>query len=155
MPSLNLKKAATAAETDEVLLSLMTIYADKKPAIYLCDNTEPIFSKGIEFVPCAYKVKLPDQTKEHSTCRLQIDNVDPAISKVIKENAIRHEITVDIAIILASTPDVYEQGPLNFILRNISIDAGSITGELYDFYIHDRNLTGIKYTPESFPGLFF
>ena len=155
MPSLNFRKAATAAETDEVLLSLLSIYVDKEPVLHLCDNTESIISRGIDFTPCAYKVKLPDQTDELSTCRLQIDNVDPSISKAIKENAINHEITVDVAVILASTPDVYEQGPLNFILRNISINAGAITGELYDFYIHDRNLTGIKYTPESFPGMFY
>lgn len=155
MPSLNLRKAATAAETDEVLLSLLTIYVDKEPVLHLCDNTESIISKGIDFTPCAYKVKLPDQTDERSTCRLQIDNVDPAISKAIKENAVKHEITVDVSVILASTPDVYEQGPLSFILRNITINAGAITGELYDFYIHDRNLTGIKYTPESFPGMFY
>lgn len=155
MPSLNFRKAATAAETDEVLLSLLTIYVDKKPVLHLCDNTESIISRGVTFMPCAYKIKLPDQTDGPSTCRLQIDNVDPAISKAIKENAVKHEITVDISIILGSTPDAYEQGPLNFILRNISITAGAITGELYDFYIHDRNLTGIKYTPESFPGMFF
>lgn len=155
MPSLNFRKAASAAETDEVLLSLLTIYVDREPVIYLCDNTESIYSRGIEFIPCAYKIKLPDQTKEQPICRLQIDNVDPSISKTIKKNAVKHEITVDIAIILASTPDVYEQGPLNFILRNISITAGAITGELYDFYIHDRNFTAIKYTPESFPGMFF
>lgn len=155
MPSLNFKKAATAAETAEVLLSLLTIYVDKEPVINICNNTESITSRGVEFIPCAYKIKLPDQTNEQSSCRLQIDNTDPSISKVIKENAVKHEITVDVAIVFASTPDVYEQGPLNFILRNISINAGAITGELYDFYIHDRNLTGIKYTPESFPGLFF
>lgn len=155
MPSQNFKRAATAPETEEVLLTLLTIYVDKLPLIHLCDNTESIISNGEEFMPCAFKALLPDQSAEQSSCRLQIDSTDPSIYKAIKEAAVKYEITVDVAVILASTPNVYEEGPLNFVLRNISTNAGIITGELYDFYIHDRNLTGLKYTPESFPGMFF
>lgn len=155
MPSTQLKKAATAPETDEVLLTLLTIYVDDKPVLYLCDNTESIESHGHEFIPWSFKVVLPDQTTEGSkTCKLQIDNTTLETYKVIK-SAINKKITVDVAIILASTPDVYEEGPYNFILRNVKANVSAITGELYDFYIHDRKFTGLKYTPEDFPGLFF
>lgn len=155
MPSINFKKAATAPETDEVLLTLLTVYVNKEPILHLCDNTVSIKSNGIDYEPCGFMVNLPDQSEEQNSCRLQIDSVDPAIYRIIKDAAVKYEITIALAIILASSPDVYEEGPYKFILRNIATNAGVITGELYDFYIHDRNLTGHKYTPEDFPGLFF
>ena len=155
MPSENFKRAATAPETNEVLLTLLTVYVDKSPVLYFCDNTLSIRSHGNDFEPCGFKVDLPDQSDGPTSCRLQIDSTDPAVYRIIKEAAVKNEITVDLAVILASSPDVYEQGPFNFILRNITTNAGLITGELYDFYIHDRNLTAHKYTPEDFPGLFF
>ena len=155
MPSTQLKKAATAPETDEVLITLLTIYVDNTPLLYLCDNTESIVSDGKEFIPCAFKALLPDQTADgNKTCRLQIDNTTLEVYKVIK-SAINHKITTEVAIVLASTPDEYEQGPFNFILRNISASVSSITGELYDIYMQDKKLTSKRYTPEDFPGLFF
>lgn len=155
MPSRNLIKAATASETSEVLLTLLTIYVDGNPILYLCDNTEKITSNGHEFIPWSYKVVLPDQTSDgNKTCKLQIDNTDLETYKVIK-SAVNKKITVDVAVILASSPDVYEQGPYNFVLRNISVSVSAITGDLYDVYMQDRKFTAHKYTPEDFPGLFF
>lgn len=155
MPSNNFIQAATAPETDAVLLTLLTLYVDDVPALYLTDNKENVVSNGHTFIPCAFTALLPDQTNEgNKTCRLQIDNADISIYRAIK-SSIGHKITCDIAVILSSSPDTYEQGPLNFILRNITANASVITGELYDIYMHDRKFISLSYNPEDFPGLFY
>lgn len=155
MPSTRLVRAATAAETDEVIVTLVVISVDDVPVLYLCDNRENINSNGNDYIACSFAVVLPDQSSDGAkTCKLQIDAVDPSVYKIIK-SSIHHKITCDVSVVLASTPDVYEEGPLHFILRNISASAGIITGELYDVYIQDKKLTSVSYTPDSFPGLYF
>lgn len=155
MPSTKLKKAATAPETAEVLVTLLKILIDGKVVLFLTDNIEPVISGGITFIPCAFKTLLPDQSAEgNKSCKLQIDNADLSIYKAIK-GAIQKQITCEVAIVLASTPDIYEQGPFTFILRNITADVSNITGELYDSYMYDRKLTNRTYNPADFPGLFY
>ena len=77
-----------------------------------------------------------------------------ALYKSIKA-AIGKRISASVAVVLSTTPDVYEQGPLDFVLRNISVTAQSIMGELYDSYIQDRKFTALVYSPDEFPGMFF
>lgn len=155
MPSSNLIQAATAPETDAVLLTLLTIYVDGTPTLHLVDNKENIISQGTEFIACSFGAVLPDKSAEgNKSCRLQIDNTDVSIYKTIK-NAINYEISCDVAVILSSTPDVYEQGPLQFVLRNITANQNVISAELYDMYMHDRKFTALTYNPDDFPGLFY
>lgn len=151
----NAVKAATASETSAVFLTLLTIYVDSEVYIRLVDDRQNITSNGNEYTACAFKAILPDQTSEGAkTCKLQIDNTDVAIYKVIKQ-AIGHKITCDVAVILSDTPNVYEQGPLTFVLRNITADKNTISGDLYDLYIQDRKATIFTYSPEDFPGMYF
>lgn len=155
MPSSNFVQAATAQETDAVLLTLLTIYVDGTPTLYLVDNTENITSGGHEFIACSFGAVLPDKSSEgNKSCKLQIDNTDIAIYRTIK-NAINYEISCDVAVILSSSPNVYEQGPLHFVLRNITANQNTISAELYDMYMHDRKFTALTYNPDDFPGLFY
>lgn len=155
MPSSNFVQAATAQETNAVLLTLLTIYVDGTPTLHLVDNKENITSGGHEFIACSFGAVLPDKSSEgNKPCRLQIDNADISIYRTIK-NAINYEISADVAVILSSSPDVYEQGPLHFVLRNITANQNIISAELYDMYMHDRKFTALTYNPDDFPGLFY
>ena len=155
------KKAMTAQETDEVLLTLLTIKYNGEPILRVVNNKEAVTSNGNDFIPCGFSVSLPDQSADgNNPCRLQIDNADISIYKIIKSAAIqslreKREISCTAAVIMASEPDNCVEGPLNFILRNINADINVITGELYDSYMHDKNFTILTYNPNDFPGLFF
>ena len=165
MPSGNLspnaKKAMTSPETAEVLLNLLTICYDDVPILRVVDDKQKIMSNNDLFIPCAFTVLLPDQTSDgNKTCRLQIDNADIAIYREIKRAAIqsrndKKDISCIISVIMASEPDNYIQGPLRFILRNIKANVKSVTGELYDSYMHDRKFSALTYNPEDFPGMFW
>ncbi len=154
MPSTRLKKAATSSETEEVLLTLLRIYVDRQPVLHLVDNTESIVSGGEEYIPCSFGVILPQESSGIKKCRLSIDNSDVSIYEKIK-SSIGHEISCDVSIVLASSPDVIEQGPLRFVLRNVQADVSAIQGELYDSYMNDRKFTTRTYSPADFPGMFF
>lgn len=165
MPNTNLtenaKAAMTAPETAEVLLNLLTIYYDGVAALRVVDDKQQITSNGQTFVPCGFTVLLPDQSSDgNKTCRLQIDNADISIYKAIKSASInsvnkKKKITCDVAVIMASDPDNYIEGPLTFALRNINATVKAITGELYDLYMSDRKFSALTYNPEDFPGMFW
>lgn len=155
MPSTQFIKAATASETAEVLVTLLKIKIDDEEVLNLTDNKEAVVSNGVSYTPCSFKALMPDQSTEgNKSVRLQIDNTDLSIYSAIKKAA-QKKITCEVSVVLASTPDTYEQGPFNFILRNITADVSYISGELYDSYMHDRKLTNRTYNPADFPGLFF
>jgi hypothetical protein len=123
--------------------------------LYLVDNTEPVTSNGISYIPCAFKCVLPEQNDDGTAkpCRLEIDNVDRRIAEIAEET-VSTQVTLTVSVIIAQNPDVAELGPLRFILRNVSISKEAVQAELYDFYVHDRNLPGLRYSPQDFPGLF-
>lgn len=155
MPSNNFNNAATSAETSEVILTLLKIYVDNVAVLHLVDNTESITSNGQEYMPCSFGVILPDQNADgQKRCRLSIDNADISIYQAIK-SSVGHEISCDVSVILASSPDVMEQGPLHFVLRNVQADVSAIQGDLYDSYMNDRKFTTRTYSPSDFPGMFF
>lgn len=155
------KEAMTASETDEVLLNLLTINYDGDEILRVVDNLEEITSNDKVFTPCAFKVILPDQSTDgNKNCQLQIDNTDISVYKVIKTAVIdsrneKKELTCTVAVIMASDPDNYVEGPLNFILRDVTADVNSISGNLYDSYTHERKFTSLTYNPKDFPGMFF
>ena len=141
-------ESMTAPETAAVFLTLLTVLVDNVP------NNQEIVSNGQTFQPCAFSAILPNQSENSSSCKLQIDNTDVVISKTIKE-AIGKKITAQVAVVLSTSPDIYEQGPLDFILRNVSISTQSVTADLYDSYMQDRKFTAMTYSPDAFPGMFF
>lgn len=158
----NAKEAMTAQETPDVLLNLLEIKYNGNSILRVVDDRQQIVSNGKTYEPCAFKAVLPDQSSDgtNKACRLQIDNSDIAIYKTIKNAVIQSrneekDIECTAAVILASEPNNYLEGPLKFILRNIQADVNSITGDLLDSFMYDRNFTNMTYNPTDFPGLFF
>lgn len=148
-------KAATASETDAVFLTILTIYIDDVEALNFVNDKQNLVFNGKTYYAVGFTAVLPDQSSEgQNVCKLEIDNVDLSVYKTIKSAAASHKITCDISVVL-SNQNVYEQGPLHFILRNIQANKSVITGELHDLYMHDRKFTSITYSPEDFPGMFY
>ena len=157
MPSQTLIQEALAPETAAVLLTLLTIKIDNEPVLRLVKDNVDCVSNGETFTACDFNCILPDQGEGgNKSCRLQIDNTDISIYKTIKQATRgQKKITVEVAVILNTNPDFYEQGPFTFILRNINVSVNNITGELYDSYMADRKFTNKTYNPTDFPGMFF
>ena len=149
------KREVTRDETAAVFLHLLKLEAEGITPLYLVDNTEPVTSGGTPYTPCAFKCMLPEQNDDGTSkpCRIEIDNVDRRIAEIAEET-VSVQVTLTVSVVMAQNPDVVEAGPLRFILRNIRVTKESVQGELYDFYMYDRNLPGLRYSPQDFPGLF-
>jgi hypothetical protein len=149
------KREIIRDETAAVFLYLLKLEAEGMAPLYLVDNTEPVTSNGITYTPCAFKCVLPEQNDDGTSkpCRVEIDNVDRRIAEIAEET-VSVQVTLTVSVVMAQNPDLVETGPLRFILRNITISKETVQGELYDFYLYDRNLPGLRYSPRDFPGLF-
>lgn len=149
--------SATAPETSAVLLALCVINIDDVPFLHLVNDKQSLMVGETKYLPWAFNVSLPDQNEGgNKSCKLQIDNSDVQIYKAIKKAVTESKtITCDISIVLSTTPEYPEQGPLHFVLRNLTVNAQTISGELFDLYMSDRKFSSMTYSPEDFPGLFF
>jgi hypothetical protein len=149
------KKEVIKDESAAVFLYLVKLEAEGIDPLYLVDNTEPVTSGEITYTPCAFKCVLPEQGDDGTSkpCRIELDNIDRRIAEIAEET-VNTQVTLTVSVIMARTPDMVESGPLRFILRNISISKETVQAELYDFYLYDRNLPGLRYSPQDFPGLF-
>ena len=147
--------AVTAPETEKVFLHLLTIETSGGAVLRFVDNNQNVTSRGNEFYAAGFSIILPEQTDNAPRpCRLAIDNTDLAIFQTIKQ-AVGQAVHVTVCVIMADTPDVYERGPLKYLLRNVRATKETIEGEVYDFYLIDRKFPKDTYTPEDFEGLFF
>ncbi|WP_059369311.1 DUF1833 family protein [Treponema endosymbiont of Eucomonympha sp.] len=149
------RREAQKEESAAAFFCLLTVQAEGESPVRLVDNTQAVVSSGQEYAPCAFKCVLPSQGESgsQSPCRLTIDNTDRRISEILALTTDRR-VTAEIKIVASASPDETEDGPYKFILRNAQITADSVSAELYDFYLADRNFPGIQYLPAEFPGLF-
>ena len=146
--------ALTADSTSEVCLPILAIkHEDLPETLYFVRNLEQVISNGHTYLPCAFDINLPSEKDEAiSNAMLTIDNVDRAIVTAIR--SISSPPSITLSIILADSPDVLEIGPLEFILRNITYNVQTVSGELV---FEDRlfmNIPGDSFDPFLFPGLF-
>jgi hypothetical protein len=147
--------AVTAPETEQIFLNLLTIEVSGGAVLRFVDNNQNVTSRGKEFNAAGFTLILPEQTDNAPRpCRLAIDNTDMSIFQTIK-TAVNKEVTVTVCVIMAGTPDVYERGPLKYILRNVRATKENIEGEVYDAYLTDRKYPEGTYSPEDFEGLYF
>jgi hypothetical protein len=148
------KREVIRDETAAVFLHLLKLEAAGINPLYLVDNTGPVTSNGVAYTPCAFRCVLPEQNDDGTSkpCRVEIDNVDRRIAEIAEET-VNVQVTLTVSVVMAQNPGEIEVGPLRFILRNVSISKETVQAELYDFYVYDRNLPGLRYSPQDFPGL--
>ncbi len=148
------RAAMFAQETGEVFLELIEIsHADLAEPMRFVYNPVAIVHDGHAYQPAAFRYEAPaDVEGQARSARLSIDNVNRAVVVVIR--SLTSPPTIVAKLVLASSPDVVEVGPYEFLLRNVSYDAATISGELYDGDQGQIACPGITYTPYDFPGLY-
>ncbi|MDR2186407.1 MAG: DUF1833 domain-containing protein [Treponema sp.] len=147
-------EALTAQETGEIFLITADIAVDGEILFRLVNNTENLSSRGNVYEAFAFTFVLPGTSDSGvKSASFELDNVDRRIQEEVTKAAGK-EITAAFNIILASDPDVIERGPYKYILRDFQVTRQRIRAALYDFYLTDLNIPGLRYTPQNFPGLF-
>lgn len=148
------REALQASETDEVISILLTLTHPSFAApIRVTDNGEDLTSGGEVYTRFPFQVTTPGDTDAATSVRLSIDGTDRRIIQEIRGTNYE-PIKVDLAVVLASTPDTIEVGPYSFLLRNVSYTASTVDGELQFEDILNEPYPADSFTPSRFPGCF-
>lgn len=162
--SLQALQSMYSQETGEVAVVLLTIEHPSlaMPLRFSSNPTQRLSdaplrygttSRGNTFDFLPFTAQLPDEKSEQGPqTKLVLDNIDREAIKVLRSTAT--PATVDMEIVLASTPDVVEVAVPQFDLVGADYDESTITIDLQiDAFIHEPFPAGI-FSPAYFPGLF-
>jgi hypothetical protein len=149
-------QSAHAENTGEVWLVLLTIkhpnILDNGGELYFVNDMQNLVAGAKTYIGFPFQIDLPGEDQDQPTIgRLRIDNVDRLIVSTLRELA--SPPTVDIEVVLASSPTVVEVGFYDMTLRNVTFDALYVEGTLTIESIYVEPIT-LEMTPSRFPGLF-
>lgn len=144
-------RACLSQSTDEVFIECLVItHSDLAAPIRVCKNTEIVTSGGYDYLPFKFEVTLPiDASDRLGELTLTISNVDRRISQAAR--MINSAAMASFFVVLASSPDDIEYGPVTMALRNIKVNMMSVVGTLRA----GENILYQKYPAHSFvPSIF-
>jgi len=148
-------RACLSQSTDEVFLECLSInHADLSEPIRVVKNTEIITSGGHQYYPFRFDVTLPaDAAEKLGELSLTISNVDRRIAEAAR--MINSAAIASFFVVLASSPNTIEYGPVTMALRNVKVNLMSVVGTLragenilYQAY------PAHSFVPSIFPGMF-
>jgi hypothetical protein len=151
--SSTLRASVFAQNTEQVYLALLVIsHADITTLRFVC-NTEDITSNGSVYTGYPFDIHLPQEREDQPPqIPITIDNVDRAIVDEIRSLVSAPDISL--TMVLASSPDTIEYGPVEATLRNVQWNLGTITGDLQMEDLLNESYPGYAFTPQTAPGLF-
>ena len=143
-----------AQQSTQAFLHLVTIEHDDLAApIYLTDDLTNITSNGQVYTAFPMKVVLPpDIPSEMPQVDLVIDAVDRSIITAVR--SITTPPTVTINVIMASTPDTIECGPLVYEAVAVDYNATEVRLRLEVERILSEPYPANLFTPTNSPLLF-
>jgi hypothetical protein len=151
--STNAKEAVLASLTDEAFILLMEIdHPTLTQPIRVARNFENIVSNGETFVGGWFKCGLPSDNDRNDAVEIEVDNVDRAIVDALR--AADTAPTVNLMIVMASSPDTIEFGPVEMTMRDGTYDALKVRGSIIFEELFAEPFPGGSFTPASHPGLF-
>lgn len=148
-------QAMLAQTTDEVFVACLKIEHPSFVApVRLAYNTQALNRADGIYYPYGFDLSLPDQREDQlPSVKVTVDNVDLTINEAIRTVTGKPTVTLDV--VLASQPDVIEQGPFVFSLQDAQADSQTITGTLgFETDIFTQQAPGQNYLPTNSPGLF-
>ncbi len=153
--SSRMRVALQAGQTDEVISLLLTLTHPSFVApIRVTDNGEDLVAGGQTYQQFPFQIdNIPGDSENLPSVRLSIDGIDRRIIQAIRETD-GEAISVELSVVLASTPDVIESGPYVFKLRNVTFDASTVQGELRYEDIMSEPFPADSFSPSRFPGCF-
>lgn len=99
------------------------------------------------------KIRLPvDDGETVREFLLEIDNI--TLDLIENLRSVTGDIGVKIQLILASDPDQIQIEHNDLVLRTVTYDKQKITGRIALDNFLAVEMTGERYTPTNFPGLF-
>ncbi len=155
-----LSAAARAAlyteQSDDALVTLVTVRLTRAngatTTLRITDAPDGVQHDGENYIGLPLRVTLPSDSEGSAPrARLEIDNVDRDIGQRLR-GATRGEF--DLALVLASSPEVVEVAWPSIELGAARWDAGVVSAELRYPGGDDEPYPIARFTPETAPGVF-
>lgn len=153
--SLTALQAMLSQQTGEVFLVCLKISHDELASpLRFVNNTEPIIRADGEYLPAAFEFRLPDDSEDNvPTAEISIDNVDRKIIESVR--GLKKAPELEVNIVLASSPNTVEVGPVEFKLKEFRYDAQTISATLgYEEDFLNQGFPKYKFSPQRAKGLF-
>lgn len=161
-------KAFFSPESDDTLLTLITIYDPADPSKVVAriadgytkrimetprDVVYGVTSRNQDFIFLPVNISLPSEEFAGAPkCSLSINDVSKQLVPIIRTISGPPKILMEL--VLASTPDVVEAQFPGFYIINFSYSAESVQAELSMINYASEPFPAYTFTPAYFPGLF-
>jgi hypothetical protein len=155
--SSTLKTAVNAQETGEVVLAITQI---SHPSILngplrVVNDLQNLTSNGKVYSAFPFQVTLPEEREDSlPRLRLVLDNIDRTIVAAIRSIPPSEVPTVQVDLVLASTPDTLELSFPGLSLREVSYDVYSVEGEVLLDEDDREPFPADSLTPQIVPAIF-
>lgn len=147
-----LKKQLFSQESDDPFLTLVTL-THPNFTIHLANNSSDVVSNGATFTAFPMKVTFPvDDGESARTFGIEFDNV--SLDLIEQLRSVTGDIGVQIDAVLASMPDVLQISNTDLFIGSISYTATTITASIILDNFLAVGMTGERYLPANFPGVF-
>ena len=145
--------AGLSRETEQVFVLLLELSHPGIEPVRMALNNEPVVHNGDEYLAAHFETDLPQDTNRPARVRVRIANVDRRLAGFVREQ-LTEPARVKISVVLASSPDMIEAGPFEMTLRNVSMDAMYVEGDLQNEDYLNTAVPALRTTPELFPGMY-
>ena len=146
-------RAGHDQQTDKVWIVLLEITAaGLATPIRVASDNQDVIHQGWTFIGYPFEVELPPESPDRPMiARVRIDNTERLIVNEVRN--ITEPPSVTLKVVLADQPDVIEVDYAGMRLRNVTWDAGEISGDLvYEDILSEPVCE--QMTPARFPGMF-
>lgn len=140
-------------QSGEVFLLTCKITGQGFSDILLVNNLENITVESETYIAFPFNIILPNESKDKPPLsRIRIDNLDPRIIQAIRSS--RGKPTFELAVRLASTPDIVEVGPIILDSAGAEWDKDWVELVLASKNLLNEPWPFRTFSPTKFPGLF-
>jgi len=140
-------------ESNDPFLTLITLTHDSFSTIRLVNNTKDVVSRTNTFTAFPFKIRFPvDDGETVREFSINFDNI--SLDLVDEIRSVTSPISIVIELILASMPDDVQITQDNLEIQTIQMNKQSISAKIIVDDFLNVEMTGEKYEPSNFPGLF-
>lgn len=112
-----------------------------------------VVSRGQNYVFIPFQITLPtEETEAAPRCQITINDVTRYLIPVIRQATTA--LSVNIELVLTSTPDVLEASFGGFLMSGVSYNANTVTADLNVESLAIEPFPAHTFTPSYFPGLY-
>jgi len=158
MPNADLKRSISLSILADPLLALVDITHESfAEPVRMAANQEDVTSGGNVYTATGMSIGLASQEANSlPEVSLTVSNIETSLSKAFRGLQIQNvdPPLVEVRFVLASSPDLLEEGPLKWQVKAVSITAEVMTLTLSSRDLISRGFPRLRFLPQTAPLLF-